>query len=179
MVGTAVSRLLAENGYAVSRLLRRQSAAKIVELTPIEKPVEPQVESEAESAERDAFENEIENEIQSEAQAEPLTDIALEASSELQDEVRSEIQSEPQSQVQEETQDEVQREIQAEVPILNDVRWDPAANEFDAAAAEGADAVCIWRAQASAAAGGQMRAKRCCVRAEWKPRDTWLIRLVR
>jgi uncharacterized protein len=149
MVGTAVSRLLAENGYTVSRLLRQKSAPKIVEALPVEKPVESQsdteIQSEVENDTRDEIqteiENEAENEVQSEVQAEPLTDFPPEALTELQDEVRSDVQTEPQNELQEEAQDEPQREIPPEVLIPNDVRWDPIANEFDAAAAEGADAV--------------------------------------
>src|SRR5579864_6783788 len=49
MVGTAVTHLLAENGYTVSRLLRRQSKGKITEAVPPVKeppsdtsPIDPQ-----------------------------------------------------------------------------------------------------------------------------------------
>ena len=149
MIGTAVSRLLAENGYTVSRLLRRQSAAKIVEAPRVEKPAEidtaEEVPNEIRSEEQDEVENEIENEIenevQSEAQAEPLTDFPNEVLGESQSEVQSEIQSEAQSELQEEVPAEPQPEIRIEAPVPNDVRWDPITSEFDAAAAEGADAV--------------------------------------
>jgi uncharacterized protein len=67
MVGTAVTRLLTENGHTASRLLRRHSRGKIIEAAPVESEIP--------------------------------------------------------------------------VPVPNDVRWDPAANEFDAQAAEGADAI--------------------------------------
>lgn len=81
MVGTAASRLLAENGYIVSRLLRRQSAAKIVEAPPVEKPtvshtaeeVPNEIQSDAQDEVENEVENEIQNEVQSESQAEPLT----------------------------------------------------------------------------------------------------------
>ncbi|HEY4837690.1 MAG TPA: TIGR01777 family oxidoreductase, partial [Candidatus Acidoferrales bacterium] len=149
MVGTAVSRLLAENGYTVSRLLRHQSAAKIVVTPPAGKPVESHTEdetqnevpSETQDTVENEIENEIENEVQSEGQAEPLTDFPNEVLSESPGEVQSEAQSEAQIEVQEEVQSEPQREVQAEAAIPNDVRWNPVANEFDAQAAEGADAV--------------------------------------
>jgi uncharacterized protein len=170
MVGTAVSRLLAENGYTVSRLLRQKSAPKIVEALPVEKPVESQsdteIQSEVENDTRDEIqteiENEAENEVQSEVQAEPLTDFPPEALTELQDEVRSDVQTEP-NELQEEAQNEPQREIPPEVLIPNDVRWDPIANEFDAAAAEGADAV-VHLAGASIGGGRWTTARKALLR---------------
>jgi uncharacterized protein len=145
MVGTAVSRLLAENGYTVSRLIRRQSATKIADPPVVEKPIERSAEdaapSEVQSEVQDAVENEIEseiqNEVQSEAQAEPLTDFP----SEMLRESHGELQSEFQSEVQEGARSEPVDEIPIQSAIPNDVRWDPVANDFDSAAAEGADAV--------------------------------------
>jgi len=145
LVGTAVSQLLAENRYTVSRLLRRQSAANIVEASPVEKRVErhaeDEIQNEVRSEAHDEVENEIENEVQTEIQAEPLTDIPDEVLGESEGELQSEAQSEGQNEVQEEVQNVAENEIPIQPPVPNDVRWDPVANEFDAAAAEGADAV--------------------------------------
>ena len=70
LVGTAVSRLLGENGHIVSRLLRHKSAVKIVEAPPTEKPVERPIEEEVQSGAQDEVSNEVENEIQNEVQSE-------------------------------------------------------------------------------------------------------------
>jgi uncharacterized protein (TIGR01777 family) len=167
MVGTAVSRLLADNGYTVSRLLRRQSAGKIVEAPPVEKPVESHaaedVESEIQSEAQDEVENEIENEVQSESEAEPLTDIPDEMLRGSEGELQSEAQSETQNELQEEAQPEPQSEIRVQAPIPNDVRWDPVADEFDAAAAEGSDAV-VHLAGASIGGGRWTTARKALLR---------------
>jgi uncharacterized protein len=163
MVGTAVSQLLAENGYTVSRLLRRQSAAKIVEAPPAEKPAERQIENEIQSEAQDEVENEVENEVQSELQAEPLTDFPNEVLSEPEAEIPSEAQSDPQNEVQEEVLNVPQHEIQSQAPVPNDVRWDPVANEFDAQAAEGADAV-VHLAGASIGGGRWTTARKALLR---------------
>ena len=159
MVGTAVSRLLSENGYTVSRLLRRQSAAKIVVAPPVEKPAESQpgvetpseIQREAQDEFQNEVENEIQNEVQSEAQAEPLTDF------------QDEVQIEDRNKADEEAQPEPQPEIRVQAPIPNDVCWDPVANEFDAQAAEGADAV-VHLAGASIGGGRWTTARKALLR---------------
>ncbi len=171
MVGTAASRLLAENGYIVSRLLRRQSAAKIVEAPPVEKPtvshtaeeVPNEIQSDAQDEVENEVENEIQNEVQSESQAEPLTDIPDEMLRESEGELQSEARSETQNELREEAQTELQAEIQVQAPIPNDVRWDPVADEFDAAAAEGADAV-VHLAGASIGGGRWTTARKALLR---------------
>jgi uncharacterized protein (TIGR01777 family) len=171
MVGTAVSRLLAENGYTVSRLIRHKSAAKIVVTPPAEKPVESQAEdktqnevpSETQDTVENEIENEIENEVQSEGQAEPLTDFPNEALSESESEVQSEAQADALDEVQEEVQNVVEAEIPIQLPVSNDVRWDPVANEFDAAAADGVDAV-VHLAGASIGGGRWTTARKALLR---------------
>jgi uncharacterized protein len=171
MVGTAVSGLLAENGYTVSRLLRRKSAAKIVEAPPVEKrdeskpeeEIRHEVEGDARGEVENEIENEVENEVQSEAQAEPLTDFQNEVLRGPQAEVQSEAQSKALNETQEEIQTEPHPEIKIVAPLPNDVRWDPVANEFDAGSAEGADAV-VHLAGASIGGGRWTIARKALLR---------------
>jgi uncharacterized protein len=103
LVGTALTRLLTENGHIVSRLLRRQSKEKIIEAPPVEK-------------------------VPADAPAVDLQQI-VEPSVEPPVEEPVEVAAEA----------PVDNQIQSHIP--KDVRWDPVANEFDAQAAEGTDAV--------------------------------------
>jgi uncharacterized protein len=121
MVGTAVTQLLTENGYTVSRLLRHKSQGKIAEAQPFEIPpgeAPPPEPPQPEETPVEAFVEEppVEESVQLEAE-EPV-EIAVEkaiAAFDVETEVRP--------------------------PIPSDVRWDPVTNEFDSHAAEGADAV--------------------------------------
>jgi uncharacterized protein (TIGR01777 family) len=96
-VGTAITRLLTENGHTVSRLLRHKSRAKIVTAPPVE----------------EADENSTKDENP--------------------------------------------------VAVPRDVRWDPVTNEFDAQAAEGADAV-VHLAGASIGGGRWTNARKDLLR---------------
>jgi uncharacterized protein len=136
MVGTAVTRVLTENGHTISRLLRRQSKEKLIEAAPPvqkppadEPPVDAQqiVETPIGAATQEPVEDPVEAHIE----------VAAEAP------INSDIEVPPQ--------------------ISNDVRWDPVANEFDAQAAEGADAV-VHLAGASIGGGRWTTARRALLR---------------
>jgi len=141
MVGTAVTRLLTENGHTVSRLLRRQSKGKLVEAAPpvetppaeilsvdpqqiVEPPVEPSIEEPVEAPIEEAVAASVEVAVEELVNA----DIEVPA---------------------------------AESP--KDVRWDPVTNEFDAQAAEGADAV-VHLAGASIGGGRWTTARKALLR---------------
>jgi uncharacterized protein (TIGR01777 family) len=141
MVGTAVTRLLAENGHTVSRLLRRQSKGKLVEaVLPVEKPLADVPTVDVQQILEPAVEPSIEAPVEApvEQPVEETVEVAVE---EL-----------------------INRDI--EVPayeIPKDVRWDPVTNEFDAQAAEGADAV-IHLAGASIGGGRWTNARKALLR---------------
>ncbi len=131
MVGTAVTRLLTENGHTVSRLLRRQSKGKLIEAAP---PVEtPPADAQSVDPPLDPL---------------PIAELPIESPTEepIEEPIEAAV-VEPIEVLTEEPIEMVAEELinaDIEVPareIPNDVRWDPVANEFDAAAAEGADAV--------------------------------------
>lgn len=136
MVGTAVTRLLTENGHTVSCLLRRQSKEKLIEpAPPVEKPP-----ADAPSADLlQIVEPSVEAIIQEPAEdsVEPHVEVAVE------EPINSDIEVPPQ--------------------ISNNVRWDPVANEFDAQAAEGADAV-VHLAGASIGGGRWTNARKALLR---------------
>ena len=138
LVGTAIMRLLTESGHTVSRLLRHKSRVKIVEAPRIEKPpVEaPQVDATSEDAppiESSPIEEQTEQSVQTSI-AVPI-EAAVEKS--------------------------IENETLAPAPI--DVRWDPGTIEFDAHAAEGADAV-VHLAGASIGGGRWTNARKSLLR---------------
>jgi uncharacterized protein (TIGR01777 family) len=153
MVGTAVTRLLTENGHSVSRLLRHQSKQKLVESAPpvvvppddvptVDPLVDPMhaVESSVEPSAEEPIEEPVDVDVE-----EPIEIAAAEP-----------IEFVPEEQIN----------ADIEVPareIPKDVRWDPVANEFDAQSAEGADAV-IHLAGASIGGGRWTHARKALLR---------------
>jgi hypothetical protein len=111
MIGSTVTRLLAENGHTISRLLRPQSRAAAAHESAQKRATQ---ESASENS-NDAGEN----------PGEAAVEQTLEGTGEIPNEHAA----------------EALRENVIENSDHRDVRWDPIANEFDSQAAEGADAV--------------------------------------
>jgi uncharacterized protein (TIGR01777 family) len=120
-VGSAITRLLTENGHTVSRLLRHKSRVKIVEAPPIEEPPIETAKIEIPPVDSNSVDAPPIEISPIEQQAEQLVETPVEVPVEVA----------------------VEKSIENEtlVPVPRDVRWDPVTNEFDAQAAEGADAV--------------------------------------
>ncbi len=136
MVGTAATQLLIENGHTVSRLLRHKSQGKIIEERPVEnRPAEasPPEPPQPEESPAEAFLGEPAEET-----VEAPVEVAVE---------------EP-----------INRDIEVPAhPIPKDVRWDPDTNEFDAQAAEGAEAV-VHLAGASIGGGRWTNSRKALLR---------------
>jgi uncharacterized protein (TIGR01777 family) len=149
MVGTAVTRLLTENGHTVSRLLRRQSKEKFVEAA---RPVaEPSADAPTEASTVDPP---VDTEQIVAPSVEPPTEEPIEDSTDTNAEEQIKLAVEEPI------------NIDIEVPpreIPKDVRWDPVANEFDAQTAEGADAV-VHLAGASIGGGRWTNARKALLR---------------
>jgi len=144
LVGTAITNLLTENGHTVSRLLRHKSRVKIVAAPRVEeRPVEttqvgaPQVDVNLEDAPP------IESPPVDESSIDEQAEESLPAPIELA------------------VEKSIENETLPPAPI--DVRWDPATNEFDAQAAEGADAV-VHLAGASIGCGRWTKARKALLR---------------
>lgn len=135
MVGTAATQLLTEGGHTVSRLLRHKSQGKIIEARPVEIP----------PVEAPPLEPPQPEESPAEAFLGEPAEETVEAPAEVA--------------VEEPTNHDI--EIPAQIP--NDVRWDPVTNEFDAQAAEGADAV-VHLAGASIGGGRWTTARKTLLR---------------
>lgn len=153
MVGTAVTRLLTENGHTISRLLRRQSKQKRVESapTPVETPL----------AEAPLVDPVLDSLQIAEPPVDPATDETIEEPI-AADEEPIEVSIEKPIEIA----DEEPINTDIEVPdreIPQDVRWDPVANEFDAQAAEGAEAV-VHLAGASIGGGRWTTARKALLR---------------
>src|SRR5579863_661299 len=139
-VGTAITRLLTENGHTVSRLLRHKSRVKIVEAPPVEEPpletslVEPPP-VDASSIDAPLVEEHAEEILDA-----PIEEIVEEP---VEDQVETPVEEQTEQLAATPVDVAVEKSIQNETlaPIPRDVRWDPSTNEFDAQAAEGADAV--------------------------------------
>ena len=146
LVGTAITRLLTENGHIVSRLLRHQSRAKITAPTPVE---EPPVESAS---------------VQEIVEAPPVEALPLEAPP-VEEPVEELVEAPIEEQVEAplEVAAEKPAEVEIQAPAPSDVRWDPVTNEFDAQAAEGADAV-VHLAGASIGDGRWTAARKALLR---------------
>lgn len=146
LVGTAITRLLTENGHTVSRLLRHQSHAKISAPTPVE---EPPIKS--------APVHEI-------IEASPVEGLPLEAPL-VEAPVKElvEVRIEEQVEAPFDVTPEQPAEVEIQAPVPTDVRWDAITNEFDAQAAEGADAV-VHLAGASIGGGRWTAARKALLR---------------
>jgi len=113
-----VTRLLTENGHTVSRLLRRKSKEKLIEALPVEIPP------------TDA------------PTIEPLQIVEPSVEPPAEEPIEDAIGEDAEEQIEVAVEEPINADI--EVPareIPKDVRWDSVTNEFDAQAAEGADAV--------------------------------------
>jgi uncharacterized protein len=160
LVGTAVTRLLTENGHTISRLLRHKSQGKIIEAAPSTPPVEePSVV--ALPIDALSIDNPPIKESPAEAQVEEIVDAPVEEFVEARSEEPVQAPLAEAIEAPVEVEEPAQLEIQA--PIPNDVRWDPVANEFDAQAADGADAV-IHLAGASIGGGRWTTARKALLR---------------
>jgi uncharacterized protein len=156
MVGTAVTRLLTENGHTVLRLLRHKSQGKIIEAPPAAPPVdEPSVEAAPDDAPP----------IDTPPIDEPPVDAPLIESSPVEEHteeiVEAPIEEIIAAPIEVAVEEPVETEIQMHAPT--DVRWEPVANEFDAQAAEGADAV-VHLAGASIGGGRWTNARKALLR---------------
>ena len=134
LVGTAITQLLTENGHTISRLLRHKSRVKFVEAPPLEeRPIEA-------------------------PQVDPSSDDAppIDVSS-IDDQTEESLPAPIEVAVEK----SIENETLPTVP--RDVRWDPVTNEFDAQAAEGADAV-VHLAGASIGDGRWTNARKALLR---------------
>jgi uncharacterized protein (TIGR01777 family) len=155
MVGTAVTRLLTENGHTVCRLLRRQSKEKLAEVVP---PVEMP------PADAPSVDAPVDPPPIAELPVEPPAEEPIEERIEAAIEEPVGVSAEESIEVAAAVEELINADI--EVPARetpNDVRWDPVTNEFDAQAAEGADAV-VHLAGASIGGGRWTSARKALLR---------------